>query len=148
MRWHCEQATPSVCGSPDLASSMKNWTLSGNSRTCGAWQRKHSALSLPAGDAKNASSEARNAGEWIDRDKGEDSHSSKTRSWQRLHLLEFGKALSIVMGALPSCCANSRSPHRCEAAPPSSTTPATTIDRPALCSTLRIPLCLQRVFAR
>src|SRR4030095_6860303 len=122
---------------------MKNWTLSGNSRTCGAWQRKHSALSLPPGDAKNASSAARKAGEWIDRDKGEVSHSSKTRSWQRLHLLEFGKALSIVTGALPSCCANSRSPHRCDAAPPSTTTLATTIDRPALCSTLRIP-CLIR----
>src|SRR4026209_629974 len=127
---------------------MKNWTLSGNSRTCGAWQRKHSALSLPPGDAKNASSAARKAGEWIDRDKGEVSHSSKTRSWQRLHLLEFGEALSIVMGALPSCGANSRSPHRCDAVPPSHTTPATTIDRHALCSTLRMSRPLQRVFAR
>src|SRR5687767_7898920 len=89
---------------------MKNCTLSGNSRTCGAWQRKHNALSLPAGDDRNASSVARNAGEWIERDSGDVSHSSKTRSWQRLHLLEFGNALSIVTGALPSCCAKRRSP--------------------------------------
>src|SRR5512134_337338 len=86
---------------------MNSWTCSGNSRTCGAWQRKQSALSLPAGDARNASSDARNAGEWIERDKGEVSHSSNTRSWQRLHLVELGKALSIVIGALPSCCAKS-----------------------------------------
>src|SRR5690349_3426784 len=106
---------------------MKNWTLSGNSRTCGAWHRKQRALSLPAGDVKNASSDARNAGEWIERDNGEVSHSSKTRSWQRLHLLELGNALSMVIGALPSCCAKRRSANRCEIAPPSSTIPATTI---------------------
>src|SRR4026207_147425 len=97
---------------------MKNWTLSGNSRTCGAWQRKHSASSWPPGDAKNASSAAGKAGERIDRDKGEVSHSSKTRSWQRLHLLEFGKALSIVTGALPACCAKRRQPRVSESAPP------------------------------
>ena len=39
---------------------------------------------------------ARNVGEWIDFDNGDVSHSSKTRSWQRLHLLEFGKAFSMV----------------------------------------------------
>jgi hypothetical protein len=63
------------------------------------------ALSFPAGEAKNASSEARKAGEWIERESGDVSHSSNTRSWQRLHLLEVGKACSIVLCDNPISCA-------------------------------------------
>jgi hypothetical protein len=63
-------------------------------------------LSFPAGEAKKASSEARKAGEWIERESGEVSHSSNTRSWQRLHLLEVGKACSMVLCDIASSCAN------------------------------------------
>src|SRR5262245_34956222 len=55
---------------------------------------------------KKTSSDARKAGEWIERESGEVSHSSNTRSWQRLHLLELGKTCSMVLCDIASSSAN------------------------------------------
>src|SRR5581483_10504939 len=76
----------------------------------------------------------------MDLERGDVSHSSKTRSWQRLHLLELGNTFSMAACDLTESCATPRSAALPATKAPRNAAPAATSRATLLFGITVIPL--------